>query len=121
MPTPVLFHRRLMVIPTNPSCDVVDKFIGPALAPAPLGPISTYYLSPGRFIPTFAYGSGYPLAIPVSEFQMDADLIPFSTENGSGDRLEDLIHQLTKPKEPQLQRRLTWRCVSFLPTESCLD
>ena len=30
----------------------------------------------------------------------------------SGDRLEDLIHQLTKPKEPKLQRRLTWKCVS---------
>ncbi|RMZ90172.1 hypothetical protein DV736_g2583, partial [Chaetothyriales sp. CBS 134916] len=28
----------------------------------------------------------------------------------SGDRLEDLIHQLTKPKEPKLQRRLTWKC-----------
>ena len=37
---------------------------------------------------------------------------PLQTGNGSGDRLEDLIHQLTKPKEPQLQRRLTWKCVS---------
>ena len=32
--------------------------------------------------------------------------------NGSGDRLEDLIHQLTKPKEPLIQRRLAWSCVS---------
>jgi hypothetical protein len=29
----------------------------------------------------------------------------------SDDRLQDLIHQLTKPKEPKLQRRLTWKCV----------
>lgn len=33
-------------------------------------------------------------------------------EDGSGDRLEDLIHQLTKPKEPLIQRRLNWKCVS---------
>jgi hypothetical protein len=33
-------------------------------------------------------------------------------EDGTGDRLEDLIHQLTKPKEPSIQRRLTWKCVS---------
>jgi hypothetical protein len=80
-----------------------------------------YHLFPGQFIPTFAYGNGYPLAIPVSGFQMDADLISFSTENGSGDRLEDLIHQLTKPKEPQLQRRLTWRCVGSPLSEVELD
>jgi len=30
--------------------------------------------------------------------------------DGSGDRLEDLIHQLTKPKEPLMQRRLAWKC-----------
>ena len=33
-------------------------------------------------------------------------------EDGTGDRLEDLIHQLTKPKEPSIQRRLNWKCVS---------
>lgn len=37
-------------------------------------------------------------------------------KDGSGDRLEDLIHQLTKPKEPLIQRRLAWRCVSLAPT-----
>jgi hypothetical protein len=35
--------------------------------------------------------------------------------DGTGDRLEDLIHQLTKPKEPLIQRRLNWKCVSAGP------
>jgi hypothetical protein len=34
------------------------------------------------------------------------------TEAGSGDRLEDLINQLIKPKPPKSHRRLTWKCVS---------
>ena len=32
--------------------------------------------------------------------------------DGSGDRLEDLINQLIKPKPPKTHRRLTWKCVS---------
>jgi hypothetical protein len=39
-------------------------------------------------------------------------------EDGSGDRLEDLIHQLTKPKEPSMQRRLAWKCVSLASSGS---
>ena len=33
-------------------------------------------------------------------------------ESSSGDRLEDLINQLIRPKPPKTHRRLTWKCVS---------
>jgi hypothetical protein len=84
-----------------------NSLIGPPLAPAPTGSMSTSFMAQSQLSP-ISERRNYNLAPP------PLDLSPTSSkaENGSGDRLEDLIHQLTKPKEPQLQRRLTWRCVS---------
>lgn len=52
---------------------------------------------------------GYNLAPPPLSGGRQASGGP---ENGSGDRLEDLINQLIKPKPPKTHRRLTWKCVS---------
>lgn len=57
------------------------------LAPPPLGAAKT----PGS--PTSATAGATP------------------ADSGSGDRLEDLINQLIRPKPPKSHRRLTWKCV----------
>jgi hypothetical protein len=63
-------------------------------------------MAQGQLSPT-SERRNYNLAPP----PLGASPLSPTKADGSGDRLEDLIHQLTKPKEPQLQRRLTWRCV----------
>ena len=79
---------------------------GPAIASTPTGQWSTAHASQPLGSPT-SERRNYNLAPPPLGGLQESTI----AENGSGDRLEDLIHQLTKPKEPQLQRRLTWKCV----------
>lgn len=80
---------------------------GPAIASTPTGQLASAYSSQPLGSPT-SERRNYNLAPPPLGGLQESP----KAENGSGDRLEDLIHQLTKPKEPQLQRRLTWKCVS---------
>ena len=94
--------------PRGPSAPLLAA-AGQALAAAALG--ATPGSPDGKLppVPTTPERRGYNLAPPpLQGIRQAAD----SAENGSGDRLEDLINQLIKPKPPKSHRRLTWKCVS---------
>lgn len=77
-------------------------------------------LPEGLFVPIASIAPpGHGVVAPIANHYSAVAPPPLGTldengKDGSGDRLEDLIHQLTKPKEPLIQRRLAWRCVSSL-------
>jgi len=56
-------------------------------------------------------GRPYNVAPPPLQAQSRSAPGSKAGENSSGDRLEDLINQLVRPKPPTEQRRLTWKCV----------
>lgn len=95
---------------------------GPTLAPAPSGPPTAPILAPAP-----SPRSGQPPATPPERRGYNLAPPPLGTaktpgsptsatgpaDSGSGDRLEDLINQLIRPKPPKAHRRLTWKCVCF--------
>ncbi|RMD39410.1 hypothetical protein DV735_g5724, partial [Chaetothyriales sp. CBS 134920] len=102
--------ERLTDIPVpSTSSSIANNLIDPSISNI----TSTTGLAESNgYGPASAVG-GPPLS-PTSERRNYNLAPPPLDRNGgkaeSGDRLEDLIHQLTKPKEPKLQRRLTWKC-----------
>ncbi|KAK4939120.1 hypothetical protein LTR10_020514 [Elasticomyces elasticus] len=64
---------------------------------------------------------GYNLAPPPLKAGKSGSVPPEQAEAGSGDRLEDLINQLIKPKPPKTHRRLTWKCDCALEMSVDLD
>ncbi|KAJ9606094.1 hypothetical protein H2200_009055 [Cladophialophora chaetospira] len=79
---------------------------GQALAAAALGATPGSPENKLQSSPTTTERRGYNLAPP----PLSGGRQPSGEENGSGDRLEDLINQLIKPKPPKTHRRLTWKC-----------
>ncbi|KEF63186.1 uncharacterized protein A1O9_01163 [Exophiala aquamarina CBS 119918] len=99
---------------------------GPSLAAALSGPVTAPILAPapsprsGQPPATPPERRGYNLAppplgsakTPGSPTSATAAPAPApAPDSGSGDRLEDLINQLIRPKPPKAHRRLTWKCV----------
>ncbi|EXJ79439.1 hypothetical protein A1O3_08941 [Capronia epimyces CBS 606.96] len=79
----------------------------PSLAPVPSPRVSQVQLQPP---PTPPEKRGYNLAPPPLQKSRQSSVPAAETESGSGDRLEDLINQLIRPKPPKTHRRLTWKC-----------
>jgi len=99
LPHPSSLPPAPPLTPTPPT-----SMAGPVLAPAP---------SPRAVPPsTPPERRGYNLAPPPLQSQRSPPAVSRPAENGSGDRLEDLINQLIRPKPPKTHRRLTWKCVS---------
>lgn len=94
---------------------------GLALAAAQANSITTPVLAPapsprsGQTPGSPTERRGYNLAPPPLQGAKPPSSPPSQAEAGSGDRLEDLINQLIKPKPPKTHRRLTWKCVSWTP------
>lgn len=83
---------------------------GPVLAPALSPKPADAQLQPP---PTPPERRGYNLAPPpLQPAKPGSGTSASAADSGSGDRLEDLINQLIKPKPPKTHRRLTWKCVS---------
>ena len=94
---------------------------GAPLAPAPSAASTTPILAPApsprsaQPPATPPERRGYNLAPPpLSNVKSPGSPTSSQPDTGSGDRLEDLINQLIRPKPPKTHRRLTWKCVSPL-------
>jgi hypothetical protein len=94
--------------PRAPSAPLLAA-AGQALAAAALGATPGSPESKLQPPPTPPERRGYNLAPPPLQGARQSSA---PADNGSGDRLEDLINQLIKPKPPKTHRRLTWKCVS---------
>ncbi|KIW26582.1 uncharacterized protein PV07_09665 [Cladophialophora immunda] len=95
-----------------PGSSVAGQSIAPALAAAALGS-ATVPDSPENKLqppPTPPERRGYNLAPPPLQGGKPAPGTAAQGDSGSGDRLEDLINQLIRPKPPKTHRRLTWKC-----------
>jgi hypothetical protein len=102
--------------PRAPSVPLLQPAPGGQSAP-PTDPALTAMGSPTstqaqlQSPPTPSERKGYNLAPPPLKASKSGS-VPPEGDDGSGDRLEDLINQLIKPKGPKTHRRLIWKCVS---------
>ncbi|KAK5194853.1 hypothetical protein LTR99_009975 [Exophiala xenobiotica] len=100
--------------PRAPSVPLLQPAPGGQSAP-PTDPALTAMGSPTstqaqlQSPPTPSERKGYNLAPPPLKASKSGS-IPPEGDDGSGDRLEDLINQLIKPKGPKTHRRLIWKC-----------
>lgn len=98
----------------DPNAPFSQNGMEPFINVVEMATLASAFTAPLTHLPPLGQGMGSPTdrrgynLAPPPLGSLDEDGI------GSGDRLEDLIHQLTKPKEPLIQRRLAWRCVSLL-------
>ncbi|KAL2426984.1 hypothetical protein ABEF95_005912 [Exophiala dermatitidis] len=94
---------------------------GQAIAPAPpnasttptLAPASSPRVSQAQLPPpptTPSEKKNYNLAPPPLSKTRQSSGSASQEDSESGDRLEDLINQLIRPKPPKTHRRLTWKC-----------
>lgn len=105
--------------PRAPSVPLLSgQSIAPALAAAALGATPGSPENKLQPPPTPPERRGYNLAPPPLQGARQSSA-PAQNEAGSGDRLEDLINQLIKPKPPKTHRRLTWKCVSRIGSYFC--
>ncbi|KIX06731.1 uncharacterized protein Z518_04707 [Rhinocladiella mackenziei CBS 650.93] len=90
----------------------------PVLAPAPSPRSAQAQLQPP---PTPPERRGYNLAPPPLQPKQSPGSASAPADSGSGDRLEDLINQLIRPKPPKTHRRLTWKCDCALEMSVDID
>lgn len=96
-----------------PATLAAGQAIAPALAAAALAPAPSSQNSQDSNQATASSPErrGYNLAPPPLQAGKQGAAPGAGPDSGSGDRLEDLINQLIKPKPPKTHRRLTWKCV----------